>query len=89
MSTSIPTSIPIARPVNRYQTYHAHVYFDEATRERATRICMDAAALHGVQMGRVTRQKVLKNGTLSEADTASKSLSSALSAVTAVKCPVV
>ena len=53
MSTSIPTSISIARPVNRYQTYHAHVYFDEATRERATRICMDAAALHGVQMGRV------------------------------------
>ena len=53
MSTSIPTSIPIARPVNRYQTYHAHVYFDEATRDPATRLCTDAAAMHGVQMGRV------------------------------------
>ena len=43
----------------------------------------------GVQMGKVTRQKVLKNGTFSDALTASNSLSRLLSAVTAVKWPVV
>ena len=43
----------------------------------------------GVQIGRVTRQKVLKNGTFSEADTASNSASSDFSAVTAVRWPVV
>ena len=43
----------------------------------------------GVQIGSVTRQKVLKNGTLSDALTDSNSASSAFSAVTAVRWPVV
>ena len=43
----------------------------------------------GVQIGSVTRRKVIQNGTLSDADTASNSASSAFSAVTAVRWPVV
>ncbi|CKU10234.1 Uncharacterised protein [Mycobacterium tuberculosis] len=39
----------------------------------------------GRHTGTVTRKKVLMNGTLSEADTASNSLSICLSAVTAVR----
>ncbi len=43
----------------------------------------------GVQIGSVTRRKVTQNGTFSEAETASNSASSAFSAVTAVRWPVV
>ena len=39
----------------------------------------------GRQTGTVTRKNVLHNGTFSEADTASNSLSSAFNAVTAVR----
>ena len=42
-----------------------------------------------MQIGTVTRAKVRQNGTLSEAETASNSLSICFSAVTAVMCAAV
>ena len=44
--------------MNRYANYHAHVYFDEPTRERAARLCTGAAKLHNVLMGRVHSRRV-------------------------------
>jgi hypothetical protein len=43
----------------------------------------------GAQIGSVTRRSVTQNGTFRLADTASNSASSAFSAVTAVRWPVV
>ena len=42
-----------ARPQNLYANYHAHVYFDAASVERATQLCETAAERFGVAMGRV------------------------------------
>ena len=44
------------------------------------------SSIAGRHTGTVTRKKVRQNGTLSEADTASNSLSICFSAVTAVRC---
>jgi DOPA 4,5-dioxygenase len=41
------------RPKNAYEHYHAHVYFDATSVAQATQLCEQAAALFGVQMGRV------------------------------------
>jgi aromatic ring-cleaving dioxygenase len=46
------------RPQNVYPHYHAHVYFDEATVERAEALCRSAAERFGVAMGRVHRKLV-------------------------------
>jgi len=46
------------RPRNLYSRYHAHVYFDEATVERAEALCRAAAERFGVAMGRVHRKLV-------------------------------
>ncbi len=46
------------RPVNNYDRYHAHVYFDEVSVERASSICRQAGDLFGVVVGRVHRQPV-------------------------------
>lgn len=54
----MPKTEAVARPVNRYANYHAHVYFDEQTRDQATQLCAAAAALHGAVMGRVHSKRV-------------------------------
>jgi DOPA 4,5-dioxygenase len=46
------------RPENRYDAYHAHVYFDEATVEQATVLCMTAGQVLGIPVGRVHRRLV-------------------------------
>ena len=48
----------IKRPRNDYPTYHAHVYFDEASVEQARELCAEAAAKFGVVMGRVHQKLV-------------------------------
>ncbi len=35
------------------QSFHAHVYFEADTRDRAERVCTEAARLFPVQMGRM------------------------------------
>ena len=47
-----------ARPQNLHANYHAHVYFDADSVERATKLCEHAAARFGVAMGRVHRKLV-------------------------------
>lgn len=46
------------QPRNVYARYHAHVYFDEATVERAAALCREAAERFGAAMGRVHRKPV-------------------------------
>jgi len=46
------------RPTNIYPEYHAHVYFDEQTVDRATALCEQAGVLFGVRVGRVHRKPV-------------------------------
>ena len=46
------------RPVNSYDRYHAHVYFDENSVERAAALCQEAGELFGVTVGRVHRKLV-------------------------------
>jgi DOPA 4,5-dioxygenase len=48
----------IPRPQNAFSSYHAHVYFDESTTEQARELCARAAALFGVEMGRVHQKPV-------------------------------
>ena len=48
----------IARPENRFTSYHAHVYFDESTTEQARELCQTAASRFGVEMGRVHQKLV-------------------------------
>ena len=46
------------RPQNLYVRYHAHVYFDEPTKDRAEALCRAAAAQFGVAMGRIHQRLV-------------------------------
>ncbi len=46
------------RPENVYSNYHAHVYFDEVTLDRARKICTRAGELFGVAVGRVHQKNV-------------------------------
>ena len=48
----------IQRPRNDFASYHAHVYFDEGTVERARQLCQAAAERFGVEMGRVHQKLV-------------------------------
>jgi len=48
----------VQRPQNLHSNYHAHVYFDEKTTERACELCQRAATLFGVAMGRVHQKLV-------------------------------
>jgi len=43
---------------NAFESYHAHVYFDEKTTEQARELCQTAATLFGVAMGRVHQRPV-------------------------------
>jgi DOPA 4,5-dioxygenase len=47
-----------ARPRNVHERYHAHVYFDAATVERARALCRAAAERFGAVMGRVHERPV-------------------------------
>ena len=40
------------RPVNSHEVYHAHIYFDEKTKEPAKKICVGSASLFNLQVGR-------------------------------------
>ncbi|HET9662784.1 MAG TPA: DOPA 4,5-dioxygenase family protein [Burkholderiales bacterium] len=46
------------QPSNIFPEYHAHVYFDEKTVEKARVLCEDAAERFGVAMGRVHQKLV-------------------------------
>lgn len=46
------------RPENVFPEYHAHVYFDAQTVERARALCQQAGALFGVKVGRVHEKLV-------------------------------
>lgn len=48
----------VRRPENRYQRYHAHVYFDAATLARARSLCVRAGELFDVAVGRVHEKRV-------------------------------
>jgi len=48
----------IKRPENLYPAYHAHVYFDAATRTAARTLCTQAGALFGVSVGRFHQKQV-------------------------------
>jgi aromatic ring-cleaving dioxygenase len=39
------------RPVNRYDHYHAHVYFDDSTLSAATALCQAAGSISALQWG--------------------------------------
>jgi len=52
------TSRRIQRPRNVFAKYHAHVYFDGKTTERARQLCQNAAQRFGVAMGRVHEKPV-------------------------------
>lgn len=40
------------RPVNEHQAYHAHVYFDQESKELARRVCADVAENFDLAIGR-------------------------------------
>lgn len=48
----------IQRPTNRYERYHAHVYFDASTVVQASSICQQAGELFEVAVGRVHQKLV-------------------------------
>ena len=48
----------VKRPRNLHSNYHAHVYFDAATLERARTLCERAAVNFGIAMGRVHERLV-------------------------------
>ena len=46
------------RPMNSYDRYHAHVYFNESSVKQATLLCQQAGEFFGVQVGRVHQKQV-------------------------------
>ena len=46
------------RPTNVYDKYHAHVYFDGNSIEKAASLCQKAGELFGVNVGRVHQKPV-------------------------------
>ncbi|MEA5464540.1 DOPA 4,5-dioxygenase family protein [Leptothoe sp. PORK10 BA2] len=46
------------RPINSYDHYHAHVYFDESSVAHASSICQEAGDRFGVKVGRVHQKLV-------------------------------
>ena len=51
-------SAMIRRPQNLYVRYHAHLYFDEKTKDQAEALCRAAAAQFDVAMGRIHQRLV-------------------------------
>jgi DOPA 4,5-dioxygenase len=48
----------LTTPQNVYSAYHAHVYFDAQTVDRARKLCEDAHTQFGIAMGRVHEKLV-------------------------------
>ena len=48
----------MTQPLNRYENYHAHVYFNPQTLTQAEKLCREAGERFGVQVGRV-HQKIV------------------------------
>ncbi|MGO1295992.1 MAG: DOPA 4,5-dioxygenase family protein [Vibrio sp.] len=48
----------VKRPVNKYQAYHAHVYFDENTLAFASQLCHQAGEQFSVNIGRIHEKRV-------------------------------
>ncbi|WP_413167956.1 DOPA 4,5-dioxygenase family protein [Capilliphycus salinus ALCB114379] len=46
------------QPSNKYNHYHAHVYFDETSVEKASLLCSQAGEIFGVQVGQIHRKLV-------------------------------
>ena len=46
------------RPTNDYDSYHAHVYFDETSVEQASSLCEQAGELLAVKVGRLHQKLV-------------------------------
>lgn len=46
------------RPTNQYERYHAHIYFDETSLEKASLLCQEAGQRFGVSVGRVHQKCV-------------------------------
>ena len=46
------------RPINLYDNYHAHVYFDHKTVEFAAKLCEKAGDLFNLKIGRVHQKLV-------------------------------
>jgi aromatic ring-cleaving dioxygenase len=46
------------RPINKYDAYHAHVYFDESTLDSAILLGQRAAERFDIPMGRVHQKRV-------------------------------
>ncbi|MEO1133904.1 MAG: DOPA 4,5-dioxygenase family protein [Cyanobacteria bacterium J06639_1] len=46
------------RPVNNFEKYHAHVYFDSDSVEFATSLCLEAGKLFGVEVGRIHQKPI-------------------------------
>ena len=45
-------------PTNNYDRYHAHIYFDESSVDKAALLCEKAGELFGVTVGRVHQKLV-------------------------------
>lgn len=56
-NTSLPQA-PTRRPTNTYANYHAHVYFDQRSVNRAAALCAEAGQRFGVSVGRVHQKTV-------------------------------
>lgn len=48
----------IKRPINSYDQYHAHVYFDGNSTEKASSLCQRAGELFGVKVGRLHQKPI-------------------------------
>ncbi|MBM7457122.1 DOPA 4,5-dioxygenase [Oceanisphaera litoralis] len=46
------------RPVNSHESYHAHVYFEQATLSFATSLCEQAGEKFGLKVGRIHQRPV-------------------------------
>ena len=40
------------KPVNRHENYHAHIYFDESSKQEAKALCDGSADKFGLEVGR-------------------------------------
>ncbi|NIB44144.1 DOPA 4,5-dioxygenase family protein [Pseudomaricurvus alkylphenolicus] len=46
------------RPVNSHKAYHAHIYFDEASKHVAKNVCNASGDLFGLKVGRFHEKRV-------------------------------
>ena len=48
----------VKRPTNSYDQYHAHVYFDGNSIEKAASLCREAGELFDINVGRVHQKPI-------------------------------